>query len=414
MYCPGESMIALDMAAPQPRPTKPARVSEAAEMPAKTEAATPARSDDAEAEGTAPKGRAADFQKELDKEAGDSKAPKVDGTQVMVAPIPGPVPIPVADVPVTAVEVSVATADTVGDVPAAVVAGGAAVAAMVGTVVADGPEEAPAVAAEDVAAPSGTGVSAEAAKAAGAQVVSPVQVASAGAVVQAPPPGAGQGTASKEETAGSERDVEVKAEHGPTRSSHTAASATPAVATFGETRVADSAVEGGAARIVADQAGGMDWRLSTQASAAPLTTPRETVAQQAVQPQAVLGQITLAMSKSKDKTVEIRLDPPELGRVHIQLTQTEHGLRASVMAERPETHDLLRRHADALARDLGAAGYDKVSLDFSAGQRQAPREDEQKTAPRGLGYIRDEAVSASVAPVGSSRILSGDSLDIRL
>ena len=50
-----------------------------------------------------------------------------------------------------------------------------------------------------------------------------------------------------------------------------------------------------------------------------------------------------------------------------------------MLADRPETGDLLRRHAAELARALGEAGYGEVSLDFAAGG-EAPRD--EAPAPR--------------------------------
>lgn len=87
------------------------------------------------------------------------------------------------------------------------------------------------------------------------------------------------------------------------------------------------------------------------------------------QTRAVVEQIAVAVAESDESRVEIRLDPAELGRVHISLTRTEHGLHAMVTAERPETLELLRRNAETLTRELGAAGYDSVSLDMSQGSR---------------------------------------------
>lgn len=112
------------------------------------------------------------------------------------------------------------------------------------------------------------------------------------------------------------------------------------------------------------------WRL-TEASMG--MQPRSDVATAAatVPPQVISGQIALGISKADGRSVELRLDPPELGRVQIQLTPTEDGVRAMVIAERHETHELLRRHAEMLNRDLAAAGFSNVSLGFSAG-RQPP------------------------------------------
>ncbi|QPH53076.1 flagellar hook-length control protein FliK [Pontivivens ytuae] len=65
------------------------------------------------------------------------------------------------------------------------------------------------------------------------------------------------------------------------------------------------------------------------------------------------------------RTAELRLDPPELGRLTVTLSFTEDGLSALIAAERNETMDLLRRNAEHLARELSAAGFEGADLQFS-------------------------------------------------
>ena len=90
-------------------------------------------------------------------------------------------------------------------------------------------------------------------------------------------------------------------------------------------------------------------------------------------------QITLAVATAAEPQVELRLDPPELGRVQIRLTHGEAGLQAVVLADRPETQDFLRRNAEVLRIELTEAGYGSVSLEFSAGQDAAPRDRGEET-----------------------------------
>ena len=71
--------------------------------------------------------------------------------------------------------------------------------------------------------------------------------------------------------------------------------------------------------------------------------------------------------------VEIRLQPEELGRVRLTMTPSEAGVSVQVTAERPETLELLRRHIDMLAADLGDRGFS--NLDFSFGTGGSARED---------------------------------------
>ncbi|HYS48150.1 MAG TPA: flagellar hook-length control protein FliK, partial [Xanthobacteraceae bacterium] len=68
------------------------------------------------------------------------------------------------------------------------------------------------------------------------------------------------------------------------------------------------------------------------------------------------------------KRFEIRLDPPELGRIEVRLDVDAAGRVAThLMADRTDTLDLLRRDAPALERALQSAGLktDDGTLQFS-------------------------------------------------
>lgn len=75
-----------------------------------------------------------------------------------------------------------------------------------------------------------------------------------------------------------------------------------------------------------------------------------------------------AKATAGSKTFEIRLDPPELGRVDVHLTVDNDGrVQAMVMADRPHTLDLLQRGSHDLERALKDAGLNlsNNSLNFS-------------------------------------------------
>ncbi len=68
---------------------------------------------------------------------------------------------------------------------------------------------------------------------------------------------------------------------------------------------------------------------------------------------------------------QIRMDPPELGRIDVRLNIDESGaLRARLAVERPETLDLLQRDTRALERALAEIGFEgtKTNLEFSLKQ----------------------------------------------
>lgn len=129
----------------------------------------------------------------------------------------------------------------------------------------------------------------------------------------------------------------------------------------------------------------------------------------AVTPQAVTRQIAEAVVRQGAEGVEIRLDPPELGKVRMSLAPGEGSLTALITAERPETLDLLRRHADMLARDLAASGQGRVDLRFGADGQGAggdPRD-------RPSGPYRTDPEPASV-PHGRAWTGGGAGLDLRV
>jgi chemotaxis protein MotD len=67
-----------------------------------------------------------------------------------------------------------------------------------------------------------------------------------------------------------------------------------------------------------------------------------------------------------DTRFEIRLDPPELGRIEVRLDVDRNGqAQTQLSAERPQTLELLQRDSAALERALKDAGLDSNSLSFS-------------------------------------------------
>ena len=84
------------------------------------------------------------------------------------------------------------------------------------------------------------------------------------------------------------------------------------------------------------------------------------------------------------KRFEIRLDPPELGRIDVRLEIDSDGqVKSRLIVERSETLDMLRRDAPQLERALQQAGL-KTSdnaLEFSL-RHQAPQRDDAKSAER--------------------------------
>jgi flagellar hook-length control protein FliK len=69
----------------------------------------------------------------------------------------------------------------------------------------------------------------------------------------------------------------------------------------------------------------------------------------------------------------IQLSPASLGSIQIQLQRTDEGLVARVVADRPETAQVLQQSSGELRRSLEASGQPLLRLDIeTAGQRELP------------------------------------------
>lgn len=161
------------------------------------------------------------------------------------------------------------------------------------------------------------------------------------------------------------------------------------------------------------------WQL-TEATARPAraeaTVHPLAAAPASPAPRQVVAQVAVAIGEAPDdQRLEIRLDPPELGRVQIHLTRHDGAVQAVVLADRPETQDLLRRHSDLLASELDAAGYEGVSLDFprpdAQPERASPPSDDWGQTPAPPATV-PEPVAVMLRDEARGSFAGG--LDIRL
>ncbi len=133
-------------------------------------------------------------------------------------------------------------------------------------------------------------------------------------------------------------------------------------------------------------------------------------------PRHVIEQLTTGFRGAGDKSAEIHLNPAELGRVRISLQTGDAGVLVSVMADRPETLDLLRRHADMLAQDFRDIGYGAAQ--FSFGQSGNPRSGKCHGPDGDAIGPADAALSEDQAPVTHPQVghasITLDRVDIRL
>lgn len=143
-------------------------------------------------------------------------------------------------------------------------------------------------------------------------------------------------------------------------------------------------------------------RQDTGALRIDSATPRVVIqaGYQTSQQQLNLPQIAFEMARQVqdgNSRFQIRLDPPELGRIDVRLDIDKAGqVHARLTVEKSETLDLMQRDQRALERALQQAGLDsgKTSLEFSLKQNpfSGQGRNEQET---GLMFAGDETGSAN-------------------
>jgi len=127
-----------------------------------------------------------------------------------------------------------------------------------------------------------------------------------------------------------------------------------------------------------------------------------------------------AKSQSGAKQFDIRLDPPELGRVEVRLSIDATGkASAHLSADQPQTLNLLQKDASVLTRALRDAGLDvsQNGLNFSlrqqSGQDAGAGANPGRRSGRGLSLTATTSIEATAASAAYSGPADGR-LDIRV
>ncbi|MEE9453079.1 MAG: flagellar hook-length control protein FliK [Paracoccaceae bacterium] len=129
-------------------------------------------------------------------------------------------------------------------------------------------------------------------------------------------------------------------------------------------------------------------------------------------PQRIINQISVAVTNTSEGKFELRLDPPELGRIHISITQVDANISAHITAEKPDMAEFLRRNADILARELAKSGLEGAALSFADHQNQT---DNPESEPEWEQFIATEiAQDQNDSALPSAVHNLNGSLDIRL
>lgn len=120
--------------------------------------------------------------------------------------------------------------------------------------------------------------------------------------------------------------------------------------------------------------------------------------------------ISAASSRTSAGTVEVFLDPPELGKIEISIDLGDQGLRATLSAERQTTQDMIRRNLGDLAQTFEDAGFSDIDLGFS---------DRHDGSDSGDADAFSSSVGDAELPETRSRgvtlnLISGSTMDLRL
>lgn len=148
--------------------------------------------------------------------------------------------------------------------------------------------------------------------------------------------------------------------------------------------------------------------LGAQQTAQPALASPQTL------PAAVPAQLMQHTTAAQSGGVEVLLQPAELGHVKFQMQQQGDTVRVVLTAERAETLDMLRRHADQLLQEFRQAGFSQASLSFGQwGQQQ-----KSTAAPPERPALFDENVAEAAAaprhPPSPAAAISGQGLNLRL
>ncbi|MBA2589037.1 MAG: flagellar hook-length control protein FliK [Alphaproteobacteria bacterium] len=127
-----------------------------------------------------------------------------------------------------------------------------------------------------------------------------------------------------------------------------------------------------------------------------------------------------AKSQSGAKQFDIRLDPPELGRVEVRLSIDATGkASAHLSADQPQTLDLLQKDAPALTRALREAGLDvsQDGLNFSLRHQGSQDSNAHNGGSRGDARSFNLSATTSIDATATSaayRSVGDGRLDIRV
>lgn len=129
----------------------------------------------------------------------------------------------------------------------------------------------------------------------------------------------------------------------------------------------------------------------------------------------ISSQIVAQLTPIEPGVTEITLSPEELGKLQLSISTRDGVVAIVMMAERPETNDLLRRHLDAIAQDFRAAGIDQLDLSMGDPSRDRSAQAQQDEAVQiAVDAPSDTATAGTHATATRAHTLLNDRLDLRM
>lgn len=124
-------------------------------------------------------------------------------------------------------------------------------------------------------------------------------------------------------------------------------------------------------------------------------------------------QLAASLTDLSGHSVEVTLAPEELGRVTMTIASSDGGLTLTMVAERPETLELMRRNIDQLAQEFRDLGFGTLNFAFSQGGQQ-PRDAHMLLSGKN-GQTVAPAQTAQTSPaLRHSGAIQIDTLDLRV
>ncbi|MCA9212862.1 MAG: flagellar hook-length control protein FliK, partial [Planctomycetales bacterium] len=117
---------------------------------------------------------------------------------------------------------------------------------------------------------------------------------------------------------------------------------------------------------------------------------------------------------SRNETrVEVQLDPPELGRVWVELRATDSRITASIVSEIDSTNHLLQENLSSLQKSLAESGVSVDNFSFDSGGGRTSRENASPFESTHSRIARDTPTSISAATARIARpTISNSRIDL--